>query len=170
MRKSERWADTGRHKDRDSGGEAENKGDGWNKTGQNGKETEKKQERQRKRERRGERERQRGPYQCIAGGIRCNWGVCVCMCVRACVCMCVCVIEVTLVKFKTGKSSRQMDTEKKRERQPCIYGSGWLEHPGPWRRKSLVHLLTYRWNIEPEDGWHVCDELKLKVDVDIFPP
>lgn len=30
------------------------------------------------------REGQRGPYQCIAGGIRCNWGVCVCMCVCLC--------------------------------------------------------------------------------------
>lgn len=45
-----------------------------------------------------------------------------CVCVR--VSVCVCVIEVTLVKFKTGKSSRQMDREKKQERQLCIYGSG----------------------------------------------
>lgn len=55
-----------------------------------------------------ERERQRGPYQCIAGGIRCNWGVCVSVCV------CACVIEMTLVKLKTGKSSRQTDREKNR--------------------------------------------------------
>lgn len=35
-----------------------------------------------------------------------------------------------------------MDSEKKQERQLCIYGSGWLETPGLWRRKSYVHLLT----------------------------
>ncbi len=44
----ERWVEMGRHKDRDTEGAAENKGDRWNKMEQNGKETEKKQERQRK--------------------------------------------------------------------------------------------------------------------------
>lgn len=44
----ERWADMGRHRNGDRGGGTEDKRDGWNKTGQNGKEMEKKQERQRK--------------------------------------------------------------------------------------------------------------------------
>lgn len=35
-------------------------------------------------------------------------------------CECVCVIEVTLVKFKTGKSSRQMDREKNRSIN-CVF-------------------------------------------------
>lgn len=44
---------------------------------------EKKQETKKMRETEGERERERkrGSYQCIAGGIRCNWGVCVSVCV-----------------------------------------------------------------------------------------
>lgn len=36
------------------------------------------------------------------------------MCVR------VCVIEVTLVKLQTGKSSRQMDSEKNRNMN-CVF-------------------------------------------------
>lgn len=37
-----------------------------------------------------------------------------------CVYVCVHVIEVTLVKFKTGKSSQQMDREKNRNIN-CVF-------------------------------------------------
>lgn len=47
----------------------------WTKTAQNGKRQRKARETKKIRET--WRVRQRRPYQCIAGGIRCNWGVCV---------------------------------------------------------------------------------------------
>lgn len=85
------------------------------KTAENGRETKK------MRETEGERERQGVPYQCIAGGIRCNWGVCVCA--RACVCE-RCVIEVTLVQVQNREAQQTDGQREKPEHQLRIYGCG----------------------------------------------